>query len=133
LILYLDASALVKRYVDEDGSDALLEAMTPDSIWSMCRFGYTETWKAVARAGELDDVKRMEREWTLFDVVEVTQALVERAGGLALSAGLRTLDALHLAAALSLTPEKPLFATWDARLHCAAREHGLRTLPATLT
>jgi uncharacterized protein len=132
LIVYLDASALVKRYVDEGGSDAVLDAMTPDAAWVMCRFGYTETWKAVALAGEPDELKRMEREWPLFDVMEITQSLVERAGELALSAGLRTLDALHLAAALSLAPEKPLFATWDVRLHRAARQHGLPTLPEAL-
>jgi predicted nucleic acid-binding protein len=45
---------------------------------------------------------------------------------------LRTLDAIHLAAALSVPGESPLFATWDTRLHRAAREHGLRTLPVAL-
>jgi len=45
---------------------------------------------------------------------------------------LRALDALHLASALSLDAEDVIFATWDARLHRAAREHGLRTLPAAL-
>jgi predicted nucleic acid-binding protein len=43
------------------------------------------------------------------------------------------LDALHLAAALSLPGEGLTFATWDTRLHRAAREQGLRTLPATLS
>jgi len=131
LIVYLDASALVKRYVDEDGTDAVLDAMRPDAEWVMCRFGYTETWKAVALAGDPDELKRMEREWSYFELVEVTQALVERAGEVALSTGLRTLDALHLAAALSLD-EEPTFATWDIRLHRAARQQGLRTLPETL-
>ncbi len=131
MIVYLDASALVKRYVDEDGTDAVLDVMRPDAEWVMCRFGYTETWKAVALAGEADELKRMECEWDLFEVVEVTQGLVERAGDVALSMGLRTLDALHLAAALSLD-EEPVFATWDLRLHRAARELGLRTLPETL-
>jgi predicted nucleic acid-binding protein len=45
---------------------------------------------------------------------------------------LRSLDALHLAAALTLATSELTFATWDARLHRAAREHGLRTLPAKL-
>lgn len=132
MILYLDASALVKRYVDEEGSDSVLEAMSPDAVWVMCRIGYVETERAVARAGEPDDVDRMRGDWRLFDVVEVSQGLVEQAAQLALSTGLRALDALHLAAALSLAPEDPIFATWDARLHRAAREHGLRTLPARL-
>lgn len=131
MIVYLDASALVKRYVEEDGTDAVLDVMRPDVEWAMCRFGYAETWNAVALAGEPDELKRMEREWALFEVVEVTQALVERAGEVALSMRLRTLDAMHLAAALSFG-EEPIFVTWDARLHRAARERGLRTLPETL-
>ncbi|HXS33594.1 MAG TPA: type II toxin-antitoxin system VapC family toxin [Solirubrobacterales bacterium] len=65
-------------------------------------------------------------------VVEISQRLAELAGRVALSTGLRALDALHLASALSLDAEDVIFATWDARLHRAAREHGLRTLPAAL-
>ncbi len=58
--------------------------------------------------------------------------LTERAAELAISSGLRSLDALHLAAALTFPRDELTFATWDARLHRAAREHGLRTLPAAL-
>lgn len=130
--LYLDASALVKRYVDEEGSDSVLEAMGDENTWSMCRIGFVETVRAVARGGEPEDVKRVERDWIGCDVVELDQDLAEHAAQLALSSGLRALDALHLAAALSLSTESLIFATWDIRLHRAAREHGLRTLPATL-
>jgi hypothetical protein len=133
LSLYLDASALVKRYVDEDGSDAVLDAMSGGDTWSMCRIGFVETMRAVARAGEPGDVKRVERDWMVgCDVVELDQDLAEHAAQIALASGLRALDALHLAAALSLSVECLTFATWDVRLHRAARERGLRTLPAEL-
>lgn len=130
--LYLDASALVKRYVDEEGSDAVLEAMSGEDTWSMCRIGFVETMRAVARGGEPEDVKRVKRDWIGCDVVELDQDLAERAAQLALESGLRALDALHLAAALSLSVECMTFASWDVRLHRAAREQGLRTLPAEL-
>ncbi len=130
--LYLDASALVKRYVDEEGSDAVLEAMGGEKTWSMCRIGFVETVRAVARGGGPEDVGRVERDWIGCDVVELDRGLAEHAAQLAPSSGLRALDALHLAAALSLSTEGLLFATWDTRLHRAARAHGLRTLPATL-
>ncbi len=132
MILYLDASALVKRYVEEEGSDAVLEAMSPDSKWAMCRIGYVETVRAVARGGESDDAERFKHDWGLFEVVEIDQGLTESAACLATSNGLRALDALHLAAALSLRSAQSTFATWDVRLHRAARERGLRTLPAAL-
>jgi predicted nucleic acid-binding protein len=65
-------------------------------------------------------------------VIEVDTALAEHAAQLALSAGLRSLDALHLAAALVLRADDLTVATWDARLHRAASDQGLATLPTTL-
>lgn len=131
--LYLDASALVKRYVDEEGSDAVLEVMSGEKSWSMCRIGFVETVRAVARGGGPEDVERVQHDWIGCDVIELDRGLAERAAQLALSSELRALDALHLAAALSLPPASLIFATWDVRLHRAAREHGLRTLPVVLT
>jgi len=133
LSLYLDASALVKRYVAEDGSDAVIDAMNGEETWSMCRIGFVETIRAVARGGGAEDIERAKRDWVVgCDVVELDQGLAEHAVQLALASGLRALDALHLSAALSLSVEDLVFATWDVRLHRAARERGLRTLPASL-
>jgi uncharacterized protein len=131
-MLYLDASALVKRYVEEDGSDAVRGAMDQTGVVSMCRLGFVETKRAVARAGEPADAERFEVDWQAFEVVEVDAALCERAADVACSTGLRTLDAMHLTAALALPREGLTFATWDTRLHRAARAHGLVTLPAAL-
>jgi uncharacterized protein len=131
-MLYLDASALVKRYIEEAGSDLLAEAMDGARATSTCRIGYVETVRAIAVSGNSRDVKKMESEWGLLDIVEVDQALAERAAELAVSRRLRSLDALHLAAALSLVDVDLTFATWDVRLHRAARNEGLRTLPAAL-
>jgi uncharacterized protein len=133
LKLYLDASALVKRYVEEIGSDAIVPAMNVADTCSICRVGFVETVRAVARGGEPQDVVRAEHDWASFHVVDVDQAVTEHAARLSVRTGLRTLDALHLAAALTLPVESVIFATWDIRLHRAAREHGLRTLPAELS
>lgn len=130
-MLYLDASALVKRYVDEDGSEAVREAMHAED-WASCRICIVETKRAVDRAGGSAEIGRVEGDWLSFDVVEVDASLCERAAELACATGLRSLDALHLAAALALPREGLTFATWDTRLHRAAREHGLTALPATL-
>lgn len=131
-MLYLDASALVKRYVEEEGSDSVVSAMENARGWSMCRVGYVETVRAVGLAGGRKSVKRVESDWLSFDVVEVDSALAKHAAELALSAELRSLDALHLAASLVLPPEDLTVATWDVRLHRAARDQGLKTLPAAL-
>jgi predicted nucleic acid-binding protein len=132
LKLYLDASALVKRYVTEPGSDEVVAAMSRAERCSICRVGFVETVRAVARGGEREDVERAERDWGGLHVVEVDRTVTERAAWLSVETGLRTLDALHLAAALSMSVPELIFATWDTRLHRVARKHGLRTLPASL-
>jgi uncharacterized protein len=132
LRLYLDSSALVKRYVDEAGSDAIVPAMNSADTCSICRIGFVETVRAVARGGEPQGVARAERDWDGFHVIEADRTVTEHAARLSVETGLRTLDALHLAAALTLPTESVTFATWDVRLHRAARDHGLRTLPSTL-
>jgi predicted nucleic acid-binding protein len=68
----------------------------------------------------------------MFGVIEIDQPLVEAAAVLALERGLRSLDALHLAAALVLPHEDLALATWDRRLHAAAIDVGLRLIPETL-
>lgn len=132
MTLYLDSSALVKRYVVEAGSDDVVKAMDEADTWSSCRLAFVETVRAVGLRAGRRGTRKVKGDWWNVNVVEIDRRLSERAAELALSAGLRTLDAMHLAAALSLSADRPIFATWDARLHRAAREHGLRTLPAVL-
>ena len=131
-MLYLDASALVKRYVDEDGSKLVRTAMAAESSWWICRIGFVETVRAVELAAGPNAVRAVKREWQFFGVVEVDAALTEHAAELARSTELRSLDALHLAAALALPDEDLTLATWDTRLHAAARDQGLHTLPEAL-
>jgi predicted nucleic acid-binding protein len=132
LTLYLDSSALVKRYVKEPGSDSVIEVMGRADAYKMCRIGFVETVRAVARGGGRGEVEKMESDWTRVDVVEVDRTLAEHAARLAVNHRLRTLDALHLAAALALTDENPTFVTWDSDLHRAARAEGMQTLPSAL-
>lgn len=100
--------------------------------WYMCRAGFVETVRAVGLAAGPRATKPVTEEWPAFGVVEIDQPLAEHAAALALDRELRSLDALHLAAALVLPGEDLLFATWDGRLHAAARAEGLQLLPETL-
>jgi prevent-host-death family protein len=79
LILYLDASALVKRYVAEPGSDAIRSAMQEANGWFMCRVGFVETARAVGLVAGEPAVRRFTQEWPAFGVVEVDQDFAERA------------------------------------------------------
>lgn len=60
-------------------------------------------------------------------LVRMDRDLVARAARIG-PPDLRTLDALHLAAALAITPPPEVFLCYDRRLARAARLHGLRVL-----
>jgi uncharacterized protein len=133
LNLYLDASALVKRYVAEPGSDTVRRAMAEADGWFMCRIGFVETYRAIGIAAGERVAQRFEGEWAAFGSIEVDADLAEAAARLALASRLRTLDALHLAAALLLSGDELLLAAWDEPLRAAAGERGVRLLPESLT
>jgi predicted nucleic acid-binding protein len=132
LNLYLDASALVKRYVSEDGSDLVRQAMHQADSWFTCRIGFVETIRAVGLSAGKAATRAVRQEWPAFGVVEIDERLAEHAASLAIDRGLRSLDALHLAAAMILPGPGLTFATWDQRLHTAAVAEGLDVLPADL-
>jgi uncharacterized protein len=100
--------------------------------WFICRVGFVEIARAVALAAGRSALRAVREEWPAFAVIEIDQTLVEHAAELALKHELRSLDALHLAAGLVLPREDLVLATWDARLHAAARAEGLSLLPDRL-
>lgn len=74
-------------------------------------------------------IRRFIDEWPSFDVIELDQDLAQRAVALALAYGLRSLDAIHLAAALTPDSGDVTMATFDDRLWGAAKAHGLEVVP----
>lgn len=107
----------------------LRSAMDEADGWFVCRVGFVEVVRAVSLTAGRPAARAFHVEWPAFGVVEVDEGLVERAAKLATKRELRSLDALHLAAALVLPRSDLVFATWDIRLHAAAREEGFALLP----
>lgn len=122
----------MKRYVAEPESELVRESMQGADGWCICRVGFVETMRAVGLAAGLRATRAVTGEWPAFAVVEVDEALAEHAAALALEHDLRSLDSLHLAAALVLPADGLVVATWDRRLHAAARAEGLELLPDAL-
>ena len=83
-----------------------------------------EVLRAVRRA-DPGLTERARRVISTLDVVPLNSTHMERAGTM-LPAGLRTLDALHLAVALDLGPALAGMVTYDDRQAQAAREHAVR-------
>jgi predicted nucleic acid-binding protein len=100
--------------------------------WFMCRIGFVETVRAVGLSAGQAATTSVHEDWPAFGVIEVDQRLVEDAARLAIDRELRSMDALHLAAALMLPREDLLLATWDRRLHAAGETEGLALMPDKL-
>jgi predicted nucleic acid-binding protein len=134
VILYADASGLVKRYLAESGSELVARWLDDADRVACCRIGYVETYRAIMLGG-LEDagdvIQAFERDWSLLDVIEVDNGLSRRAGVLAAGLGIRSLDALHLAGAELLSGPDLQIMTWDRRLWRAARTLGMIALPET--
>jgi predicted nucleic acid-binding protein len=128
-MLFLDTSALVKRYVDEDGSSFVARRMGEDPEWVASAVARTETEITLCRLGfdRGDDAavwRGLREDWERCHVVPVDHACLERASELGCQYQVRTLDALHLAAADRL-PRPIVLLTFDRRLADAARAMGL--------
>lgn len=116
----------------EPGSDTVREVMGRADGWYICHVGFVEVIRAVSLAAGPSVADTVRSEWPAYAVVEVDPTLVEHASVLAVERDLRSLDALHLAAALVLPRDDLLMATWDRRLHAAARAEGIDVLPDRL-
>jgi predicted nucleic acid-binding protein len=131
LILYGDASALVKRYLAEPGSEHIAAWVAAADRVACCRIGFVEVSRAIALSSpDAAALQReFERDWADCAVIEVDDALSRDAANLARAYALRSLDALHLAAARQIHEPNVHLATWDRRLWRAARAAGLDVLP----
>ncbi|MGH3982044.1 MAG: type II toxin-antitoxin system VapC family toxin, partial [Pseudonocardiaceae bacterium] len=102
MTLYLDSSALLKRYVDERDSTRYNSILGSDEVWLTCRITWVEVWRNLGRrltaADALVARDAFQSDWTHLAVVEIDAVLAEEAGRLADLTGARSLDALHLAA-----------------------------------
>ncbi len=106
--------------------------MRRDERWLVARIGYVETLRMLLGAELLRQAEAFRQDWLSFDVVELDASLAERAATMAAEERLHSLDAIHLAAALSLPVPDLVLATWDRKLHAAAARRGLSVLPASL-
>ena len=141
MIAYLDASALVKRYIVERGSRETI-ALTADSEMTATSIvSLAEVAAAFAkgvRVGLVNDEvargtqRRFAGDWADLVRVPVTEALVERAEGLAWEHVLRGYDAIQLASAITWQQsvgEEIVLATFDQQLWEAATRTGLKAWP----
>lgn len=117
-VIYLDSSALVKLVIAERDSDALRDFMSQHPTRVSCALARVEVLRAVGRHGEV----ALQRARDVLDFVRlltIDDALLEMAADLPPFI-LRSLDAIHLAAALSIEDDLEVLVTYDLRMKDAA-------------
>ncbi|MGL5856996.1 MAG: type II toxin-antitoxin system VapC family toxin [Angustibacter sp.] len=131
MAVYVDSSALLKRYLDEPDGPAVREALLTDLDWITANHTYTEVVRTLHRvlpersAGQ--QVEAFTGDWARTAVVAVDGVVCRRAAEIAIATGVRTLDALHLAAADRAGADLP-FLTCDVRQAVAARALGIEVV-----
>lgn len=144
MILYLDASALIKRYVAERGTGEVLRAIGEAEAVGTVTISRAEIAAALAKAARSGGLSREEallayqtfrQEWPDLIRLPVSEAALDRAADLAWDQGLRGYDAVQLAAAVSWQEalDSPVrFATFDRQLWTAASRVRLSAFPGDL-
>jgi uncharacterized protein len=115
--LFLDTTALLARFLEGPGRAPVLAAMAADGGWCASALALSEALMVVDRLGDdpdrTDDLRRALRDdWERIHVVPVDQRCLDRAAELGRTQPVRTVDAIHLAAADRL-PRPVSFATFD--------------------
>ena len=141
MIVYLDASALVKRYVAEAGSTEVGKLIGEAEALGTAVISRAEVSAALAKAVRLKLVtkgagttalKTFSADWNNLIRLQLTEALAARAAALAWEHGLRGYDAVHLATALfwhDTLGEPVTVATYDRQLWLGAKASGLVAWP----
>lgn len=144
LIIYLDTSALLKRYINEAGSEELNSLLAGADEIATVVITRVETASAVTRLVFLRSITEEEGErlwnefsedWEIITRLQVTSQGIERAATLARHYGLRGYDAVHLASAILWQENLNLpvtLATFDRNLWRAARQAGVAVWPDEL-
>jgi predicted nucleic acid-binding protein len=127
-VIYLDSSAFVKLWRAEPESAALQEWWRSEAESTISsRLSVVEVHRALWRAGAADR--------TLADALELVVAVATLPLDPMIEPAVRaeppvllSLDALHLASALSLGPALDALCTYDDRMTQAARDRGIATI-----
>ncbi len=122
-VVYLDSSAFLKLVMPEPESAALRAYLRTWPVRVSAALLCTEALRAASRvsAARVAAVRRQLRPMVL---IGMAGAVLERAGTLGPPA-MRSLDAIHVAAALSLGPDLGEVISYDGRMAEAAKAQGL--------
>lgn len=131
-MLAIDPSALVRRYVRGPGHGLVTEAMADDTLWCASSLARAETLQALHQLavtpGQHDRLwHALRSDWDSFHVVPVDERCLARAVEIGAAFRVRSVDAIHLAAADRL-PHPIRYLTFDRRQIPAAASLGFEVV-----
>lgn len=127
-LLYLDSSALLKLVVEEPETSHLLAALETFPDRASSALARVEIPRAIRRAkGSASELRRAADVLARISLIAIDDAVLTRASELE-PGELRSLDAIHLATALSIGKLLGGFASYDRRLNSSARRLGVPVL-----
>lgn len=134
MTLYVDSSALLKRYVDEHDSDLAEQLLRSDPVLVTSRLTEIEVRRNLTRlirdTNALDQKRRtLATDLDAFALVVLDAATCNEAARVAEQTLCRSLDAIHIGAAKRAGSATTLL-TFDVRQARAARDVGLSVIGA---
>jgi predicted nucleic acid-binding protein len=145
MILYLDTSALLKKYFKEVHSEEVIARWKQARAIVTSSVSFAETVASIHRKKRETDfdedilrrvIDAFQKDWKGFICVDVTNDLNATISRLIAIYPLRGFDAIHLASALMIYEKIPrdfLFACFDQKLLQTAQAEALDTLPAKIS
>jgi hypothetical protein len=131
MTLYVDTSALLKRYISEPDSDLAEHLMMSDPVMVTSRLTEIELRRNLARLVNREDLIRIRRsvqtDLNSLALIDLDHVTCNQAALIAEQTLCRSLDALHIAAAQRVGPSTT-FLTFDIRQGQAARSFGLTVI-----
>ncbi|MEE9415870.1 MAG: type II toxin-antitoxin system VapC family toxin [Acidimicrobiales bacterium] len=131
MTLYVDTSALLKRYVEEHDSEVAEALIATDSVLVTSRLTEVEVRRNLARLLDKDQQAEYKRQLSVdldaFALVNLDATTCNEAARIAEETLCRSLDSLHLAAAWRAGPATTVL-TFDIRQAQAARTIGLSVI-----
>lgn len=138
MILYCDSSALVKKYIKEDGSQKVCDLILKAEFVVVSMVGYAEIFSAVYRKRHAREIspnlflniqKAFEEDWQAFVKVHVNTEVNQLVKKLLSHFPLRGFDAIHIASAIFIQHELKQnihFLSFDVKQNEAAEMQKLK-------
>jgi predicted nucleic acid-binding protein len=139
-MIYLDSSALVKRYLKEIGTEVVNSLIFSSEEKATSKLSYPEILSAFARKHRANEIgkgvlhsaiNKFESDWPQLYVIEFSNEMLQPIKQLSQKYPLRAADTVHLASALwlrSSTKVDVTFVASDSRLLEAARRENLQVV-----